>query len=202
MDTATAPLMGAYFDLNYFLKTGQGKELLDQHRPFIAKGEVLQGFQGRCFPVAEDQLSDDEIEAAMDIDGTKAEVWRKRQQRLGSAHLRKAQEYADRRGKLRAMQNEIFEASERRAKLGLPLSQADAEEIDDLDKRMARLSSLKESLGAEIAQAALEPPADPTQRTEAICGAVSPEHHQNPEKWRIGHQVGCTECREAKGRGK
>ena len=194
MDAMASPL-SAHFDLNHFLKTAQGRQLLDTHKPFIAKGEVLQGYQGACFEVRESQLKDSELKEMADLDGSKDQVWVKRKQRLESSHSRKAEEYSERRGQLRGRQNEIFEAAERRERLGFPTSAADQQEIEEIDTRMGRLAALKEQHGMEVATKALEPP---PSRTEALCGEISPESHQNHEKWRMGHQANCPKCREVR----
>ena len=73
------------FDLNTWLKTAQGQVWIDSQKPAIAKGEVIQGYQGACYRTDESQLTDAEIEKLDDLDGSKDEVWFRRKQRLESA---------------------------------------------------------------------------------------------------------------------
>lgn len=82
--------------INEFIKTVEGKTLVRDQVPFVLGGQTYQGYNGVPIDVPEKQMTDAEIEAAPDVDGTKDRIWFKRKQRLQSRELSRKKEMDER----------------------------------------------------------------------------------------------------------
>jgi len=189
-------------DLRAWARSPEGVEMIESQKPFVAKGEVWQGFDMQMMRTDESQLDDKEIVDLPDIDGTKEKIWFRRKQRLESRTMRKAEEYSKRRGELRTRRNEVLESIERMEKLGVERSPEDVYEIKQIDARMGRLLDAKGDLQLELAEKALETGKVEDDLVEgeqpqlqAPCGKMSPRLHVNPKKWLSGHRMGCQRCK-------
>lgn len=80
-----------------FVKTMQGQAILERQELFILNGKVYQGYEQKALEPSEDQLSEAEIDGAIDVDGTKAAVLATRKRRLEWATMSKDKELAGRR---------------------------------------------------------------------------------------------------------
>lgn len=188
------------FDLMAYFKSAEGKQRLMEQQPFVAKGMILQGYHQAPFEADEIQVSDDELLAMDDIDGTKNEVWTRRRQRLESRIGFKNKEYETRRRELRQMSNEIREEMERDQKLGLDPNPVAIQEINAINKRMLKLAPLDISVSLPVDETEplmVETPEeprpsrfDPADFRCSHCGAVPKPDHKNPHAWLNGHVMG------------
>lgn len=85
--------------INDFVKTSRGRALIETQAPFVLGGKVYQGFSDKALEATEDQLTEAEIDAAEDVDGTKGEVLKTRERRVTWRHTAKEQELSERRRK-------------------------------------------------------------------------------------------------------
>jgi len=189
------------FDLMAYFKSAEGKQRLMEQQPFIAKGMILQGYNQAPFETHEVQVSDEELLAMDDIDGTKHEVWTRRRQRLESRIMFKNKEYEERRRALRQMSNEIREALERDQKLGIKPSPDAVSELNEINERMARLRPMKlvvnlpvdtpqDEISDEEEAEPVHTVFDPEQYRCDICGKLPKADHKNPLAWLNGHKMG------------
>lgn len=83
--------------ISQYARTVQGKNIIQDERPFILGAQVYQGFRGMAVLCEEKQLTDAEIDEAMDVDGSKATLLRTREERLAGHRLLKNAEMAGRK---------------------------------------------------------------------------------------------------------
>ncbi len=83
--------------INQFQKTLQGRALIEREERFVLNGALYQGFNQKALEVTEDLCTDEEIEAAQDVDGTKFRIMDTRRRRLEGAAGAKDREQRDRK---------------------------------------------------------------------------------------------------------
>jgi len=190
-----------------FAKTHEGVALLEAHARFVIDGTIWQGFKGTAIKVDEDQLTDDELEASHDVDGTKIRVWKKRHDRIAERTARKQAEYSKRLTELRTERNAIVQNMKNDKELGIDPSPGDRIQIKIIDGKMERLANLMENPSLDLAgersgeipkheELAIDEPDDeevatPKPRVACQCGKMSPEGHKNPPMWLRGHKMRC-----------
>ena len=143
--------------IQHWARTQEGLELIESQRPFIVGSSLWQGYNKVAIKIHEDQLTDQELEGAEDVDGTKVRIWEQRRERLRGRLDRKQAEYQKRRGELRVLRNTIRDSIVRDKELGLPASADDLEEIKRIDGRLARLRDLDRERSLEVADQATAP---------------------------------------------
>jgi hypothetical protein len=199
-------------DIKQWSKTVEGIQTIETQKTFCIGGVIWQGYMKTPVRVRETQLSDDEMKAVLDMDGTMNQAWVDRKRRIESRYERKAGEYSERGHKIRQEIQSIRNSIKEDKELGIVASEYDLAEISRLRKRQDRLRQLAEAKSMDLAEemvvktsAPVEvdevapivaaTPDDPVQCTVAdaagnICGVWSPEGHLNPMKWLRGHKVG------------
>jgi hypothetical protein len=191
-------------DINTFCKTPEGVQMIQEQRAiFCIGGQLYQGYNQVPVEVSEVQLEDGELDAAIDVDGTKNRVWFARKQRLEGRYERKMQEYDKRRAMLREQRKGIVDGIMQAKASGIPASPDTDEELARIDDKMKRLAdeSGRERLRfardrhdpvAAEARVEAEKAAVVATRVECrVCGVLSPEGHGNPPMWRRGHEMAC-----------
>jgi hypothetical protein len=175
-----------------------------EQKPFVLGGQVWQGHKGAAYRCPEDALTTDELVALPDKDGTISEIWLRRKQRLEARGSRKQTEYDGTRGKLREKRNSIRDSMKSDKELGLPANPDDLNEIQRIDRRMARLNVIQQESESEIAKMQSDggtterklvlhdaqeapPPAVQCER----CQATPPPDHPKPGSWLRGHNIQC-----------
>lgn len=83
--------------IGQYMKTLQGRQMIESQELFILGGKLYQGYSQRAVETTEDQCVESEIEAAHDVDGSKERVLGTRSRRLEGAALAKKRELAGRR---------------------------------------------------------------------------------------------------------
>lgn len=177
--------------IQHFPSTQEGQQLIAEQKPFILGGEIFQGYQNVPIRVFEMQLTDEELEAAHDVDGTKDRVWFKRRQRTGMRDDRKASEYRQRRANLRRERAVIRDTIKEDKAAGIPISPADRADLAEIDGRMQRLVDLS-NIHQEEAAEFKAPPEGAEKGGDLMCPdcqKICPPG-KNFNKWLKGHQMG------------
>jgi len=148
-----------------FRNSAEGQEIIAQGKPFLLDGKVFQGYKGTMSEPQERQCTDEELDAAPDIDGeSRAKVMFERNNRRAQRKLANERELAD-RDKLRIS------------------AKRDALELKLLEQRMETLG-----LGESGAQMVLQPeipvPSEPV--------AAAPDAPSEPVQ--AGLTLTCEEC--------
>ena len=126
-----------------FRNSAEGQEIIAQGKPFLLDGKVFQGYKGTMSEPQERQCTDEELDAAPDIDGeSRAKVMFERNNRRAQRKLANERELAD-RDKLRIS------------------AKRDALELKLLEQRMETLG-----LGESGAQMVLQPEIPPPMTRE------------------------------------
>ena len=90
--------------INQYMKTLQGRSMLESGGLFILGGRLYQGYNQRPVEPTEDQCTDAEIANAHDVDGTKNRIVTSRNQRLAAAAAAKDRE--QRKNRMAKLQEE------------------------------------------------------------------------------------------------
>jgi hypothetical protein len=104
--------------INQYMKTLQGRQMVESQDLFILAGKVYQGYDGKVMETTEDQIVETEIENAHDIDGSKQRVLDTRKRRLEGAALSKKRELAQRRKAEIATERDALELIKLRREMG------------------------------------------------------------------------------------
>jgi hypothetical protein len=192
--------------LNYWKKTMEGMQVIQEQKPFCLGGNLFQGYQGAPISIGESQLSDEEMQNVQDIDGTMARQWTIRRQRLESRYSRKMQEYDERRATLRDRRGKIRDGLKSDAETNIPPNPSDLAELERIDARMKRLEDMTTQESMKLAHLRVgekveEEVAPVVERHGAICDHCqkeSPPAHKNPKMWLKGHLMQCKSAREAR----
>lgn len=83
--------------LGQFVKTLRGRALIVNDERFVLAGKLYQGYNERALECTEDMCSQEEIDSAVDIDGTKQTLLDTRARRIAGAKYGKDNELAGRR---------------------------------------------------------------------------------------------------------
>jgi len=194
----------ARLDLKTWARTPDGEQVIMEQKPFVLGGQVWQGHAGAAYRCPEDALTTDELVGLPDKDGTISEVYLRRRQRLEARGARKQAEYDETRGKLRMKRNEIRASMKSDLEMKLPVSPDDKNEIERIDRRMARLNVIQSEAEAEIAKMQSDggAPERKVELTDAQkadapkvvcgrCGKTPPPDHPTPGSWLRGHNIQC-----------
>ena len=150
--------------LNQFLATHDGQMRIASQEPFCVGGMLYQAYKGAIPDIHERQLTDEEIAAVHDEDGTLHVVLTNRKNRLDSRSFRKAKEYR------------VRDETKRKQRL------ADLE-LAKLEKELGL------AIGEEIYGVTTDEKPEPMGYCD-ICNEPAPEGHKNPIAWVRGHKVG------------
>jgi len=195
--------------IQHWVKTQEAELVIDSQKIFCIGGILWQAHGRTPFKVEESDLTSEEMADVNDIDNTMQRQWKIRRDRIVARMDRKNKEYRKIRSVLREEKNKIRESLKGDKELGMDPSEADLEEIRDIDKRMLRLRDLGQETDREIAlvqsstktaEAAPEPePEAPAEQMACpYCQSKSPPGHKNPKAWISGHQMQCKARKEAK----
>ncbi len=157
--------------IQHYPKTAEGQSMVGSQEPFCIGAKIYQGFKGAIATSDERLLSDDEVKAVHDIDGTMEAVFANRAARKHSRQYRKDEELTRR---------DNVKKEQRLKDLQLLEAEADAAE------RLAKAN-------AEIGVGHSPFPAIPHPSavcSEPDCGKQSPAGHKNPIGWLAGHKMG------------
>jgi hypothetical protein len=100
-------------DIQKYAKTEEGLRQIETNAPFVVNNQLWQGFKKTAIRVYENQLTDDELKAAVDVDGTKRNIWATRKRRLEERVNRKDSEHMARLTALRAERSGILNSLSR-----------------------------------------------------------------------------------------
>ena len=190
-------------DIQQYAKTQEGVEVLESAKPFAINNQIWQGFKKTPIKVHESQLTDDEMEKLVDVDGTLRNVWATRRRRLEERVSRKNGEFMERLTQLRTQRNEIVTSIKNQRELGIPASPADEHQLKEIDRRMERLTTFpqvaqlvvatKHADDVPVEEAVAVPiPTDEVSGVECPhCGKAAPAGHKTPKKWLRGHNMSC-----------
>lgn len=167
--------------IQHFPKTQEGQALIGSLQVFCLGATLWQGTRtGAIASPSEKQLTDAELEAVYDVDGTKPKIVAERRARRGFRQSRKDEEV------------------ERRA-----------EERRDREMKDLQLQKLKQELSSDPQPPAVQPQAEePVEAKPAarpvdlesvlcsICGKRSPSNHRNPKRWLTGHSMGAHKVKQ------
>lgn len=90
-------MVGFNLTLAQYVKTVQGKTMLESEKHFVLNGTCFQGFQGVAVTCNEDTMTDAEVERIADVDGTKHKILETRAARLEGRLVNKRKEEHDRK---------------------------------------------------------------------------------------------------------
>lgn len=181
--------------LQFWLKTQEALELIQEQKVFCVEGMLLQGYQGAIFTVKERQLTDEELHAVRDVDGTISKVLKVRRQRLELKYMNRSKEYDERRARMREQRSAIRSSIVEDKSLGLPIAEADLKEIESINARMNRLQDLSTQESIAALDERIEGAPEVEEREQRLeckrCGELSPEGHNAPKRWLTGHNMAC-----------
>ena len=83
--------------INQYVKTLQGRQMVETQRHFVLNGKLYQGFNQRAVECDEKLCTVEELEGASDVDGTKSALMASRSRRLEGAKLSKDRELSGRK---------------------------------------------------------------------------------------------------------
>ena len=83
--------------INQYIKTLQGRQMIESQELFCLNGKLYQGYNQRAVETLEGLYTEDELERAHDVDGSKPQIMATRRRRLEGALLAKNRELANRR---------------------------------------------------------------------------------------------------------
>jgi len=83
--------------INQYVKTLQGRQMIESQELFVLNGKLYQGYNQRAVESVESLCTEDEIQNAHDVDGSKQQIMDTRMRRLQGAKLAKDRELANRR---------------------------------------------------------------------------------------------------------
>ena len=95
--------------INQYVKTLQGRQMIETMEHFALNGKLYQGFNQRAVECTENLLTPEEIDAIHDVDGTKQRILDTRARRLEGAAQAKRRELATRRQAVIATERDALE---------------------------------------------------------------------------------------------
>jgi len=128
--------------INQYVKTLQGRQMIETQEHFVLGGRLYQGFGQRAVEPTEDQLSEAELEGAHDIDGSKHQLLASRTRRLEAARLAKNRELAQRRKVEISAERDALELELLKRKMALEPDEPAEPEIDPVTSTVPDIPKL------------------------------------------------------------
>jgi len=201
--------------LKQIAQTQEGAQLISSGKIFVLENTVFQGFRGGVYEVRPWQLSEDEIESMIDVDGTKKFVLGQIKAKEKARAEGNRREARDRENKEASAEFQALQLKELRDKMGIEpapaeepqpnlgpslLEQAAKNPLEDkvnaLTETVNKLAQVVLSQTSEkpheteVSQIVTDPAPPESQVVCVDCGKQSPPRHTNPERWLQGHRRG------------
>lgn len=101
IEAKTHGIMALGLSIQDFVRTVQGRSMIESQEPFCIQGAIYQGYEKKAVMVEEKQLTDAEMLRVHDCDGTRKRVEAARKMRLEQRSVLKDIELGERRQKKR-----------------------------------------------------------------------------------------------------
>lgn len=142
--------------LKQLAMTKEGQDLIASGKAFVLENTVWQGFGGAAYTVRPWQLSEDELEVMLDVDGTKGFVLKQMAQAKSALAARNRRETLDKENRESAAEFQALQLRDLREKMGV---------------KAPPLVVVEPELGPSLMEQASANPL--AERVEEVAGAVA-----------------------------